>query len=97
MTRTKSKPPIRKPVFEEEGTLRFASGDTAPVDASACQSTVSAPKVNPAAKNSEQERLSLHLMLRPEVIVRLEEEAARRGKPVGRVVEKLVAKHLGKH
>jgi hypothetical protein len=97
MTRTKSKPPIHKPVFEEEGTLKFASGETAPGDASNRQSIASDPDVNQAANNSEQDRLSLNLLLKPEVIARLDEEAARRGKPVGRIVEKLVTKHLGKH
>ena len=97
MTRTKSKPSMRKPVFEEEDALRFASGETAPDDASNRQLIVGDPHLNPAAKTSEQDRFSLHLMLKPEVIARLEEEAARKGKPVGRIVEKLVAKHLGKH
>jgi hypothetical protein len=88
---------MRKPVFEEEGTLRFASGETEHGDISASQPIVGDPKVNQAAKNADQDRFSLHLMLKQEVIARLEEEAARKGKPVGRIVEKLVAKHLGKH
>jgi hypothetical protein len=97
MTRTKSKPPIRKPAFEDEGTLKFASGETAPGDAAHRPPVAGDPNVNPAAKNLEQDRLSLHILLKPEVLARLEEEAARKGKPVGRIVEKLVTKHLGKH
>jgi hypothetical protein len=36
-------------------------------------------------------------MLKREVIIRLEEEAARKEKSIGQIVEKLVTKHLGKH
>jgi len=50
---------------------------------------------SPVGGNAE--RVSLPLMLKPEVISRLKAEASRKEKTIEQIVEKLVTKHLGKH
>jgi hypothetical protein len=101
MTRSKSTPPIHKPAFDVESTLRFAAqgadpiagvtgrpvGDE-PAGSSLDQQTTQGPGTN---------RLPVTLMLKSEVIARLKEEAVRKEKTIDQIVEKLVAKHLGKH
>ena len=89
MTRSKTKPPIRKPLFDEENTLRFAAGETAEVEAAAGRpggdAAVSSTGRKPA-KEQDADRLPFALMLKPEVITRITEEAARKGKSAGQVV-----------
>jgi hypothetical protein len=101
MTRSKTKPPIRKPLFDEENTIRFAAGEKVEVGAAAGRSAGRSAAVcmtdRKSAKKVEPDRLPLSLMLKPEVITRIVEEATRKGKSVEQIVEKLVAKHLGKH
>ena len=96
MTRSKIRPPIRKPVFDEENTIRFAAQEAGQVD-TAVPSTGSEPAARKSVKKSEPNRLCLTLALKREVITRLKEEAARKEKSVDQIVEKLVTKHLGKH
>jgi hypothetical protein len=96
MTRSKTKPPIRKPVFDEENTLRFAAQEAGQVDA-ALPPAGSNPDLRKPGKKSETDRLRLTLTLKREIITRLEEEAARKEKSVDQIVEKLAIKHLGKH
>ena len=48
-------------------------------------------------EGGDADRLSLTLMLKPEVVARLKAEASRKGKTLEQIVEKLVGKHLGKH
>ena len=95
MTRSKTKPPIRKPVFDEEMTIRFAAREAGQVAA------VPSPGGDPAdrhsVKKSGPDRLCLTLTLKRDMVIRLEEEAARKEKSVDQIVEKLVGKHLGKH
>jgi hypothetical protein len=97
MTRSKTRPPIRKPVFDEESILSFAAHNAGPVGADVDQSGGSPPPVGKSVKETKTERQHLSLMLKREVIIRLEEEAARKEKSIGQIVEKLVTKHLGKH
>ncbi len=100
MTRAKTKPPVRKPVFDEESVLRFAAMETSEAGGAG-----RLPDGDPAekrgdrkvAKKSDPDRESLSLTLKPEIISRLRAEAERKEKTVDQVVEKLVAKHLGKH
>ena len=101
MTRSKTRAPIRKPVFDEESILGFAAQTAVPVGTAVEQSDGS----NAAGKSTDRksmkeaksDRQHLSLMLKREVITRLEEEAARKEKSIGQIVEKLVTKHLGKH
>jgi hypothetical protein len=95
MTRSKTKPPIRKPLFDEAETLRFAAGETAEVESAAGSDASAGTTARKPAKGPAPDRLPLSLMLKPEAIDRIEEEAARKGKTVEQIVEKLVAKHLG--
>ena len=101
MTRSKTRPPIRKPVFDEESILCFAAHTAGPVGTAVEQSADSSPVGKSADRQSVREtktdRQHLSLMLKREVIIRLEEEAARKEKSIGQIVEKLVTKHLGKH
>jgi hypothetical protein len=96
MTRSKARPPIRKPVFDEESVLSFAALNGGPAGDAAEQAAV-VPAAAGSVKEAKGDRRQLSLLLKREVITRLEEEAARKEKTVGQVVEKLVTKHLGKH
>jgi hypothetical protein len=95
MTRSKTKPPIRKPLFDEETTISFAEGEMIKVEAVAGRDAAVSSTGRNQAKEHDPDRLPLSLMLKSEVIARIEEEAARKGKSAGQIVEKLVAKHLG--
>ena len=100
MTRAKTKPPVRKPVFDEEGILRFAAMEmtqAGDVDRAAGAGPAENSADRQSAKQSDPDRLSLTLMLKSEVISRLKAEAGRKEKTVDQIVEKLVTKHLGKH
>jgi len=101
MSRSKTRPPIRKPVFDEESILSFATHDTGPVVASGEHPAESSPAGKStgrkAAKESKSDRKQLSLMLKRGTIIRLEDEAARKEKSIGQIVEKLVTKYLGKH
>ena len=100
MTRAKTKPSVRKPVFDEECIIRFAamelyqSGDAGQATGEDSAESLATLKT---AKKSDPDRLGLTLMLKSEVISRLKAEAGRKEKTVDQIVEKLVTKHLGKH
>ena len=101
MTRSKTRPPIRKPVFDEEKVLSFAAPNAGPVGTAVEQSADGSPAGKPASRKAVKEdktdRQNLSLMLKREVVIRLEEEAVRKEKTIGQIVDKLVTKHLGKH
>ena len=98
MTRAKTKPPVRKPVFDQEGILGFAAKELDQAHGrSAGFDTAGNPAGRKSAKKSDPDRLSLSLILKSEVISLLKSEAGRKEKTVDQIVEKLVTKHLGKH
>jgi len=97
MSREKSKPPIRKPVFDEEIALRFAALETATDERHPAGHRSPGESDQKPGKKGDPVRIRLSLMLKAETISRLEEEAARKEKTMDQVVDKLVAKHLGKH
>ncbi|HEX2769022.1 MAG TPA: hypothetical protein VHN12_07030 [Geobacteraceae bacterium] len=101
MIRSKSTPPIHKPAFDEESALRFAAQGADPVAGAAGRPVGDEPAGGPierqTAQGSGTNRLPVTLMLKSEVIARLKEEAGRKEKTIDQIVEKLVAKHLGKH
>jgi hypothetical protein len=82
MTRPKAKPLIAKPDF---------AAAVSSLDRVADRSQGSISSGEETAK-----RLSVTLLLKRDVIARLEHEASRKEKSVAQVVEKLVAKHLDK-
>ena len=100
MSRAKKAPSVHKPSFDEESVLRFAEkgvkqelavqGETAFVQQTAQKSE------EKHAKESGSERRPFTLMLKPETIAYLQQEAFRKGKAVNQIVDKLVAKHLSK-
>ena len=88
MTRTKTKPPLRKPLFDADDVLSFAAtGKIRPAAAKGAAGTTA----------EVSGRTTLTLMLLPEVVARLRAAADRKGKTIDQVVEKLVTKHLDKH
>jgi hypothetical protein len=101
MTRSKSTPSIRKPAFDEESALRFAAHEVDQVAGAAGQPVGDEPAGGPIGRQTAQasgtNRSPVTLMLKSEVIARLKEEAGRKEKTIDQIVEKLVAKHLGKH
>ena len=96
MTRSKITPPIHKPAFDEESALMFAALEVNQVVGGGGE-PVGDLIERKEAKNLGADRLPITLMLRPEVIARLKEEAGRKEKSIDQIVEKLVTKHLGKH
>lgn len=99
MTRTKTKPPVRKPVFDADEVIRFAAtGESRTEDAGAVADAAAQAHggKRKTGKNLDANRTGLRLMLLPEVVARLRAEAERKGKTIEQVVEKLVHKHLGK-
>ena len=48
-------------------------------------------------EGKDPDRTGLTLMLKPETVSRLQAEASRKEKTIEQIIEKLVAKHLGKH
>lgn len=96
MTRTKSTPPLRKPLFDEAEVISFAAmGEARSEIADAPAATKG--RERKAAKKADAERAGLTLTLLPETVARLKAEAARKDRTIDQVVEKLVHKHLSKH
>jgi hypothetical protein len=95
MTRSKKMPAISKPLFDEESVVRFAAGDLAQNTTGAGPSIRNPPGA--PSGNPSEDRLPVTLLLKREVVRRLEEEASRKGKSLDQIVSKLVAKHLDKH
>ena len=96
MTRAKIKPPLHKPLFDEDDVIRFAATGDAPPGAAAATAEASG-RERQVAKAIDAARSALTLMLAPEVVAHLRAAADRKGKTIEQVVEKLVNKHLGKH
>ncbi len=92
MTRAKTRPSVRKPVFDEATVLRFAG-----VGTKQAGDPTEGPADRKPPRKPDPDRESLTLMLKPESISRLKAEAYRKEKTVEQIVEKLVTKHLGKH
>lgn len=99
MTRAKTLPPMRKPVFDEEGVLRFAAMEMKqPADVERAAGARPADKpAGKSAKKSDPDRERLTLTLSAEAVGHLKAAADRKEKTVDQIVEKLVTKHLGKH
>lgn len=100
MTRSKSKPPMHKPVFDEAVVVSFAAmgaDQGAAVGHAAGTDAETTGAKRKAEKKADADRSGLTLMLLPEVVARLRAEADRKGRTIDQVVEKLVHKHLGKH
>lgn len=100
MTRAKSKPPLHKPVFDENEVIRFAATGEGPTE-SAGQSFGAGAEMSgkkcKSGKDDAKGRTGLTIILSPEAIERLRSAAEHKGKTIDQVVEKLVTKHLGKH
>ena len=101
MTRSKKTPSVHKPSFDEESTLRFAQMESNPTAGAPGKGERSSTPRNKGVmtteKNPQPERLSITLFIKAETIATLKHEAGRKEKEVGQIVDKLVAKHLGKH
>jgi len=101
MTRSKKTPSLHKPPFDEESALRFAEMEPkAPAGAQGPVKVGNTPRNREEAasgKGPQAERLSITLRLKADTIATLQKEAQRKGKAVDQIIDKLVAKHLGKH
>ena len=100
MTRTKKAPSIQKPPFDEESVLGFAEKGLPQKITGRRKTDFVQPPAQRAddkqVKESDPERRPLTLMLKLVTIAHLQQEAFRKGKSVNQIVDKLVAKHLGK-
>jgi hypothetical protein len=100
MSRAKKAPSLHKPPFDEERVLKFAEKGLPKKSAGRGETDFGQPPaekpVEIKVKGSDPERHPLTLMLKPLTIAHLQQEAFRKGKSVNQIVDKLVAKHLGK-
>ena len=95
MTRTKTKPPMRKPLFDAAEVISFAAaGDAGPATGTEAEADGRQRKT---AKKTGDTLTTLTLMVSPEAFARLRAAADRKGKTIDQVVEKLLVKHLDKH
>jgi hypothetical protein len=88
MTRSKKTPSLNKPPFDEESALRFAKMEPKAPAGKQGEAT---------GKGTQPERLPITLLLKADTITALQKEAQRKGKAVDQIIDKLVAKQLGKH
>jgi hypothetical protein len=97
MTRSKKTPSVHKPPFDEESTLRFAEmGPGAPVAGKESGTTPIREETPTTGKESKPDRHPITLLLKVDTITTLQHEAARKGKAVDQILDKLVAKHLAR-
>jgi hypothetical protein len=95
MTRTKTKPPMRKPLFDADEVISFAAaGEAGPATGTVAEADGRQRKT---AKKTGEALTTLTLMVSPEAFARLRAAADRKGKTIDQVVEKLLVKHLDKH
>jgi hypothetical protein len=100
MTRSKKTPSLHKPSFDAESALRFAEMAPKPLTGAPERGkgeSTSRKQGEAAGKGPQPERHSINLLLKAETITTLQHEAGRKGKEVGQIIDKLVAKHLVKH
>jgi hypothetical protein len=96
MTRSKKTPAIHKPPFDEESALKFAEM----AEGKAAPEKEKGNKPRNLKKSSEDtgpERRPCTFMLKSETITLIQQEVVRKGKGADQIIDKLVAKHLGKH
>jgi hypothetical protein len=96
MTRSKKTPSLHKPPFDEESALRFAEMEPKAPAGAQVRGTDNMEEAAPG-KGLQQERLAITLRLKADTIAALQHEAGRKGKAVDQIIDKLIAKHLGKH
>ena len=101
MTRSKKTPTVHKPPFDEESTLRFAEmgprkSAGAPVAGKESGTTPIREETPATGKESKPDRHPVTLLLKADTITTLQHEAARKGKAVDQIIDKLVAKHLAR-
>jgi hypothetical protein len=95
MTRSKKTPAIHKPPFDEESALKFAEmaeGKADPPEEKERKSR----NLQKTAGDSAPERRPCTFMLKPETVSLIQQEVVRKGKGADQIIDKLVAKHLGK-
>lgn len=94
MTKSKTHPAIVKPVFDPEAALRFASeGEpAAPTETSGQEKT---PQKK--ADRSRTGYTEITVLIKDELLPRARAEAARKGRTLDELIEKLITKHVGKH
>ena len=94
MAKSKTHPAILKPVFDPEAALRFAAEGEPAVKPKA-----SGQERNPRekAENSRAGYTEVTVLIRDELLPRARAEAARKGRTLDELIEKLITKHVGKH
>ena len=98
MAKSKTQPSIEKPVFDPEAALRFAA-DGAPPEKKVVpgqDGTASRASSRSTAK-TRSGYTEITVLIRDELLPRARAEAARKGKTLDELIEKLISKHLGKH
>lgn len=100
MTRSKITPSIHKPPFDEESALRFAemapkSAGSMPARGKGGSTPLMRGEIT-TGKEPQPDRHPITLLLKADTITTLQHEAARKGKAVDQILDKLVAKHLAK-
>ncbi len=94
MAKSKTHPNILKPVFDPEAALRFAAeGEPAG------KPEPSGQEKNPQEKGGKSRAgyTEVTVLIRDELLPRARAEAARKGRTLDELIEKLITKHVGKH
>jgi hypothetical protein len=97
MNRSKKAPVVHKPPFDEESAIRFAEMAEGKGPQLKGKDDKEKRSANKPAKDAASERQPCSFMLKPETISLLQQEVVRKGKGADQIIDKLVAKHLGKH
>jgi hypothetical protein len=98
MAKSKTQPSIEKPVFDPEAALRFAAEGAPPGKQVVPELDRTASRApSRSATKARSGYTEVPVLIRDELLPRARAEAARKGKTLDELIEKLISKHLGKH
>lgn len=94
MAKSKTQPAILKPLFDPEAALRFAAEGEPAGKQEPC-----GQEKNPQekARKSRAGYTEVTVLIRDELLPRARAEAARKGRTLDELIEKLITKHVGKN
>ncbi len=94
MAKSKTNPKVLKPVFDAEAALRFASEGEPVADQALSPPRKARPR---NAARSRAGYTEITVLISDELLPRARAEAARKGRTLDELIEKLLSKHVGKH
>ena len=98
MAKSETQPSIEKPIFDPEAALRFAAEEAPTGKRVVPEQGGTASRVpSRSISKSRSGYTEITVLIRDELLPRARAEAARKGKTLDELIEKLISKHLGKH